>query len=437
MLRAQQITYLCAIALALFGAVVPRIGPIRLVEILLPVLACWIFFAEGSLYLPQWRFLRIVLLVLPVYVLLIGLLGQLAAQAPAETFLGAYVPAVRVADYSLFFWLGYHLFVRRYRTYYLSLAVMTGVVIVDGLYGFVQFSAIHAGWPAMHALPYLATYQWIAGGETLVNYAATGFTGAVFTLAALGVMGITIGLSRWLSRHGAMWAAFAVFSYAVILSTERRSQLLAAGAVTLVLLAAARVRVTKRTAAGIAAILVLLAPFLLSNQMGILSPTLSSRLESIPAVAASLVLGTDTTDTVSNWTGRTEGTWSTYLDLAEDYPLGMGLYPPNVLGKGSDNSYLTYLVWGGPLLLLLYLLMLGAPLLRALSAQLAGSYGTRLDQVPYLVASGVLVSYLCTGVFGGGVLSLPSQAPLWIALAGMAAHERVAATNRKETAGSA
>lgn len=409
-----RLSYCMAVLLAMFEAVLPGLMSVRPVEMLLVMLIIWIFIGEKGLYLPKHE-MALVIGLFMLYVVFFGLIGQMYFSLPFSGFIEGFAPAARIVIYSIFFWAGYHIFSREPHFFHTVLRVMAVSLVIHGLYGLIQFSAISFSIPSVDSLPYIPVYQFIDGRIREVDYAATGFTDAVYTLAAYGIYALIIGLSLinsrlWPHRHTIL---LVVLGYSMVLTSYRRSQLIAITIVALVLIIVKKSYPGKKLFYILVTAAMLSLPVIFLDSIYSVNTALADRIYSIKILISS---GETGNAYLSSLSGRIEGTWAAYLDLARQYPAGTGLYPPNILKQGSDNAYLTHLVWGGIPLALLYVLLLAAPIYRALSKVRKAGHLSGIQTASCYLTAGVSMSMLITGISGGEVFSLPSQAPYWIAL---------------------
>lgn len=410
---------LLALIAGLLDYLMPRIGPIRIVEILLLLLTFCFILLERRLYLPKGPYVAIIggFTLYPLFASLIGV----AYFAPDfDILLRGIVPAVRILAYSIFFWIGYNVFRKSSNYFDKVIYIILVVAIANTLYGTLQFTSLTIGWPAMDILHWPVIER--LDGTSWTADSPTGFTGASYSLATLGLITVAIGLGVVTAKLR-LGLPLIIFGSAMVFLSWRRSQLIY---MTLLFISSTLIMRSIKTKIVGSVLGVLTLSFLAYGDIlfSSICPQFSTRLNSIKL----LLIGELSDPSLANWYLRVGGTWQNYIELSLTYPFGTGLYPPNFLAIASDNAYLTYLVWGGPLMLLLYLLLLASSIY--LGFRLL--YYSKRMQVAGICLIMLTTAHSLTDITGGGVMSLPHYSVYWLIFAyALATYQHEKADNRK------
>jgi len=370
--------------------------------------------------LPQVKDARLVYGSIILFMLLtpiVALLGLFGSTYTIGETVDGIAPSIRTFMYGLTIWIAYDA-VKRGDA---SFAFIIRSLIVLGLFHFgyavLQFLALNTGLVEYASLPYQPDRITASGRLVEVKYSVTGFTDAPFSLASWGggiamlSFGLLVhgkGAAKHLQRFAlpsrfVLWIGFLTGMGMVGLS-YRRTALIACVATILLmtllkmLFAPTPSRRTKGLSAMLGAI-VLLGGGL--TWMVASSEALQHRMWSL----VSLATGNYDDPRLQNLEGRSEETWGFWIDLFQQYPMGVGMYPPGIYNVGSDNSYLTYLAQGGILYAVLYaailisLFLLGFRYMKSGEVALS-AYGMAL--------CGIMLYIMITGLGTGG--SMASEA---------------------------
>jgi len=370
--------------------------------------------------LPQVKDARLVYGSIVLFMLLtpvVALLGLFGSTYTVGETIDGIAPTLRTFMYGLTIWIAYDA-VKRGDA---SFAFIIRGMIVLGLFHFgyavLQFLALNTSLVDYASLPYQPDRMTASGRLVEVKYSVTGFTDAPFSLASWG--GVIAMLSFGLLVHGkgaakqlqrfalpsrfVLWIGF-LSGMGMVGLSYRRTALIACVATILLmtvlklLFAPTPSRRTKGLSAMLGAT-VLLAGGL--TWMVASSEALQHRMWSL----VSLVTGNYDDPRLQNLEGRSEETWGFWIDLFQQYPMGVGLYPPGIYNVGSDNSYLTYLAQGGILYAVLYAAILVSLFLLGFRHMKSGevalsAYGMAL--------CGLMLYIMITGLGTGG--SMASEA---------------------------
>ncbi|WP_238478815.1 hypothetical protein [Natranaeroarchaeum sulfidigenes] len=347
--------------------------------------------------------------------MIIGLIAQLWLQLDFWSFAHGYIPAVRTLIYSTIFFLGVHLFIKRDCLFDISFIIIAGSLFIFGIYAAIQFLAISTSLFAIDNLPYIATYERTDGTEYIVDHAPTGFGTHAFVLANYGLLLFVIGTSILVSNfyHRLVGVLSVLMGMLMIFISYRRAQIGTLVVLMILYVAITPIDIRKKAIIGGTSITGVLAPFVFIDEVREINQELGHRLESM----MDLITGTDSGST--GLEGRVDGTWDAFLTLFLEYPLGYGLYPPNVLGMGSDSAYLTYLAWGNIVGLLLFLLFLWYPLYLTVTKLTKLDYLNSRQVFIVFATFGILCSMTMTSIFGGSVMSSTTNFGIWLIMAGL------------------
>lgn len=401
-----QFLFLLSFCTSLLDHLLPKIAQVRVLDILMLLTIVVHFLVQQGIIIPR-GIVPISIAMFSIYPVILGLIAQFMLNEKSDLVLKGITPAIRTLLYSGFFWIGYDLLRRQQRLLRRITMISLFFLTLNVGYALIQFSSIMFRVPPRDVIYWPEVVR--VDGTSWRSNTPTGLLGGPNILATLGLMYYSLGLGLSLSRMR-LGNIFAFLGGLAIFLSMRRSTLLIAICLTFVTIWYGDIK-QKLASTGLLGLVMIFIVFSIHSyeQLSSFNAEFAERIYSLNL----LIRGETDDPSLSNFTGRVFGTWSDYLRLAMQYPLGMGLYPPNVLQVGSDNTYLTYAVWGGLPLLFLYLSILALAFIS--SSNLIRSARTELDKGVGFSLWFLTLAIALNGIAWGGVMSLPHYSIFWVA----------------------